>query len=442
MRKPHVGILVKPTSYDCNMACDYCYYRPVQSIYAEVERPRMDLETVDEFCRQYRALEPTQIKIGWQGGEPTLMGLDFFREVIKIETRHARRDDCWGNSLQTNGMVLDDRWCEFLAENHFLVGLSIDGPPHLNTMRKFPDGSPTHQRAMQSLALLEKHKVETNILVVISQVNVDHPEEVLKFLVDNEQHFSQVIPCTEPAAGGGVSEHSITSEQYGEFMTRLFDAWVENDDPGYYVRHIDNWLHIYFGLMPECCEYRQDCANLITIEWNGDVYPCDFFVEDRYRMGNVREQTLEQMLNGRAWREFTTGAEHYPAVCKGCEWLACCHGGCYRHRAKLGLGADEKPYLCEANKRIFSHAFAGLDALKAGPDRPRLHQFLKDLERRVASGEFGPQPQDADAGSERSGPTPPQERRNEAIPGRNAPCPCGSGRKFKNCCARPAPERR
>jgi uncharacterized protein len=328
------------------------------------------------------------------------MGLDFFRKAVEIETRRARSGDCWGNSLQTNGMVLNDEWCEFLARNHFLVGLSVDGPPDLNVMRKFPDGSPVYERTMRSLRLLDEHKVETNILVVISRANVDDPERILQFMADNGQHFCQVIPCTEPARGGlrpteqvpqqRLSEQSIAAEQYAGFMTRLFDAWVENDDPSYYVRHIDNWLHLHFGLTPECCEYREDCSNLVTIEWNGDVYPCDFFVEERFRMGNVMEQTLEQMLRGRAWREFTQAAEHVPAVCAGCPWLECCHGGCYRHRAKLGLGADERPYLCEANMRIFEHVFAALDELKAGARKPRLHEFLNDLDRRAAAGEFGP----------------------------------------------------
>jgi uncharacterized protein len=421
---------MKPASHDCNMACFYCYYRPVGDLYPEVARPRMSLEVVEAVCEQYRALHPTEIKIGWQGGEPTLMGLDFFREVVEIERRHARPGDCFGNSLQTNGVVLNEEWCEFLAANRFLVGLSVDGPEDLNAVRRFPSGRPAFDVAMRALDLLKGHNVEFNVLVVVSAANVDHPGRVFRFLVENDLHYAQFIPCTEPAEGAQqVSEHSITAGQYADFMVTVFEAWLEQDDPSYYVRRIDNWLHQFFGLPPECCEYREDCSNLVTIEWNGDVYPCDFFVEQRYRLGNVREQTLEQMLRGATFRGFAREAEAPPAFCEGCQWLPCCHAGCYRHRRKLGIAADAAPYLCEAKKRIFSHVFGRLRELKEGPPRPQLHAFLNQIERDVAAGRMG------------AGRVAPGARRSQAAPrprgpapGRNEPCSCGSGRKYKHCC--------
>ncbi len=384
MRKPHLGILLKPASFDCNMACDYCYYCGVRSVYPNTSRPRMSLRVVDELCRQYRALEPSQIKLAWQGGEPTLMGLEFFQKAIEVENKNARPGDCWGNSLQTNGVVLDEEWCEFLARNRFLVGLSVDGPPELNSMRKLRNGRPGDELAMRALSRLKEHRCEFNILIVVSSANVDHPEQVFRFLVDNDLHFSQCIPCTEPAAEGkGLTAESITAAGWAEFMIRFFELWVENDDPTYYNRHIDNWLHLYFRLPPESCEYRPDCSNLLTIEWNGDVYPCDFFVEERYRMGNVLEDTLEHMLQGRRFRRFVSRAEEVPAACRECEWLWACNGGCYRQRGKLGIGQGDKPYMCEANKRIFSHVFGKFDELRASPVRPRLHAFLKELERKI-----------------------------------------------------------
>jgi uncharacterized protein len=446
MKKPNLGILIKPASHDCNMACDYCYYRPVSEVYPDKKRPRITPEIFDAVCQQYRALAPGDIKVGWQGGEPTLMGLDFFREAIEVETRNARSGDCWGNSLQTNGVLLDDEWCRFLAQNHFLVGISVDGPPELNGMRKFHNGKPAHEVAMRGIDLLEKHGVEFNVLVVISQANREHPREVFQFLVDNDLHFSQFIPCTEPTGEARhVSPHSISAEQYADFMIGIFDAWVENDDPSYYVRRIDNWLHQFFGLPPECCEYREDCSNLVTIEWNGDVYPCDFFVEPRYRMGNVLEQTLEQMLKGPEFRAFVKAAEHVPQMCRDCEWLGVCHAGCFRHRQKLGIEGEDKPYLCEAKKRIFSHVFSTLRDLIEKPRRPQLHQFLQDTARRVATGSIG---QGGGPAAHRGQPArrpAPGGRRQagaEGAPGRNDPCPCGSGRKFKRCCGSGAGARR
>jgi uncharacterized protein len=275
--------------------------------------------------------------------------------------------------------------------------------------------------------------VEFNVLLVISKANLKHPREAFQFLVDNDFHYSQFIPCTEPTGTPrGVSEHSISGEQYGQFMTDLFDAWVENDDPSYYIRSIDNWLHLFFGLPPECCEYREDCSNLITLEWNGDVYPCDFFVESRYRMGNVMEQTLEQMLNGPAFRSFARAAEHVPSMCRDCEWLPYCHAGCFRHRQKLHIEAEGQPYLCEGNKRIFEHVFSTLRTLMKKPVRPELHAFLNRIAREVGAGTIQQRPQPPAPSRPRNG-APEGPRR---MPNRNDPCPCGSGKKFKHCCGR------
>jgi len=436
MNKPRLGILLKPASFECNMACDYCYYRSVQSLYGGGVRPRMSLEVFDQVCRQYRALEPAEIKVGWQGGEPTLMGLEFFRKAVEIEGKNARAGDCWGNTLQTNGVLLDDEWCEFLAHHQFLVGLSVDGPPQLNGLRRFHDGRMTHRAAMRALDLLKKHRCEFNVLMVVSTANVGHAADVFRFLVQNDLRFSQCIPCTEPAADGdGLSAHSITAAQWAEFMIEFFEAWVGNDDPAYYNRHIDNWLHLYFGLPPESCEYRPDCSNLLTVEWNGDVYPCDFFVEERFRLGNVLEDTLEHMLQSRPFREFVSRAEQVPEMCGGCEWLWACNGGCYRQRGKLGIGPEERPYMCEANRRIFAHVFDRLDALKASPIRPRLHAFLNDLDQRIRGARQGAR----SAAAPDPGPGAPGAGGRR--PGRNDPCPCGSGKKFKSCCMRAsAPE--
>jgi len=422
--------MIKPASADCNMACDYCYYRHVGGLYGRPKAPRMDVRIVAELCKQYLALEPVEPKFGWQGGEPTLMGLPFFRQALDAQKKAERGSQVFRNTIQTNGVVLNDEWCRFLRDNRFLVGLSVDGPPALNRLRRFANGRPTYDIAMKALDLLKKHAVEFNVLIVISTANVGQPREVFRFLVENELRFAQLIPCTEPDRhGDGLSEHSITAAQYGEFMVAFFDAWVENDDPGYYVRRIDNWLHVFFGLEPEMCEYRGDCSNLVTVEYNGDVYPCDFFVEPRYLMGNVLHVTLEQMLSGKPYREFVRAAQHIPAVCESCEWLFVCHGGCYRHRGKLGLAPDDVPHLCEANKRIFSHVFARLNELLARPVKPRLHAFLNNIRRQVParSGAQGREsPQDARQAAGR-----PARR-----PGRNDPCPCGSGKKFKNCCLR------
>jgi len=197
---------------------------------------------------------------------------------------------------------------------------------------------------------------------------------------------------------------------------------------------VDHYLHMFLGLPPECCEYRQDCSNLLTVEWNGDVYPCDFYVQERYRLGNVREQTLSQMLRGRAFRDFVSRAERLPDVCRDCEWLSFCHAGCFRHREKLGIGVQEMPYLCEAKKRIFSHVTPTLEELKARPDKaPRLHSFLNRLAGRIDAQRRPPGPARTASPAPRARAQPP----GHPI-GRNDPCPCGSGKKYKHCCGRKA----
>jgi len=435
MPKPQLGILMKPTSFDCNLACNHCYYRDVERLYPNTKKPRMSLEVVEAVCRQYRDLEPATPNIGWQGGEPTLMGLDFFRSVLEIEKKSAKTGDCWGNSLQTNGTLLDDKWCEFLAESRFLVGLSIDGPRPMNKLRRFPGGRETSGEVLKALSYLKKHRCEYNVLFVISRINCGQPEEIFNFLLENDLHYTQFIPCIEPAEEtNGLSKHSIKPEEYAGFQKGLFDAWVENDDASYYIRHIDNWLHQFFGLTPEMCEYRPDCSNLLTVEWNGDVYPCDFFVQKRYLTGNVLTDTLGNLIQKRPWKNFVSAAEKPPAVCKGCRWFEVCSGGCYRQREKLGLGQNDKPYLCEANKQIFEHVFGTLKELKEKPIKPALHNFLKDVESK----------KDSLRNEEKNSPSAKKEQPGDKIekkgnPARNDPCPCGSGKKFKKCCSlRPA----
>jgi uncharacterized protein len=413
MTKPNLGILVKPVSHDCNMSCGYCYYRPVSRLYPDDPRPRMALETVKAVCAQYRALGPREFKIGWQGGEPTLLGLEFFEQVVQIERRHASCGDRVGNSLQTNGLALDDDWCRFLAANCFLVGLSVDGPPDANAVRRLRDGRPAFEPAMRAIGLLKKHQVEFNILTVVSSANVEHPREVFQFLLDNDLHYAQLIPCTEPGEQpGSLSEHSVSASQYADFMIALFDAWIENDDPSYYVRCIDNWLHQFFGLTPESCEYRGDCSNLITIEHNGDVYPCDFFVDREHRLGNVRELTLEQMLRGATFRAFVQETRAARSACRACRWFAYCHGGCHRHRGRLGM-PEGAPYLCEASQRIFSHVFRTLREVKERPVRPRLHAFMNSIESQIAAGLLDARGERTDA---------PAARARAESP-RNGPCP-------------------
>ncbi len=430
MQKPDLGIIIKPASHDCNLSCEYCYYSKVNKVYPQNKHPRMSPEVFDAVCHQYRTLKPQHINIIWEGGEPTLMGLDFFKKALDIETKNARPGDCWGNTLHTNGKLLDDKWCQFLSQNHFLVGLGVNGPPAVNSPGSSPEGTTTSEDIFHSISLLKKYKCEYNIVMIVTQANGDKPEETFNFLLENDLHFSHFNFCTEEnEEGNGLTDHSITSEQYAEFQIKLFDAWVQNDDPSFYVRHIDNWLHLFFGLRPEMCEYQSDCSNLVTIEWNGDVYPCDFFVQKRYLMGNILDEPLESILQSTAWKEFTSQAEELPTPCHDCKWLEKCHGGCYRRRKKRLNAQQDNPFFCEANKNIFSHVFAKLDDLKKKPIRPNLYKFLNDIERHRLPHLQNEAPEKKQVEKQQT-----ENRRKK--PGRNSPCPCGSGKKYKQCCLR------
>ena len=404
---PALPVLFKTVSSDCNLDCAYCYYR--ESLEGTRVRRRIDERVLDAFMRQYMPFvaDVRVASLSWQGGEPTLAGLDFFEHVVELEAKYAAPGTTISNSLQTNAVLLDDAWGKFLRRYRFLVGVSLDGPENIHDqVRRDRGGHGSFRRVMAGIDVLRRHDVEFNILCVVGPHNVARVREVVAFFRDESFPYVQFIPAMnfqsiEPDA---PPSYLIAPEEYGDFMVALFDEWCEDGFPSTSVRAFDAILQSYLGLPNDLCVYADRCNAGIVVEHNGDTYPCDFYVSDGHRLGNVLEEPLERIAAKPDLAVFAARKQLLPAECQSCEWLRLCHGGCPRNRFRDQGAAPE--YFCESHRRLFAHADERLRALAARMERRQTVQ------------------------------------RSAAKPaGRNDRCPCGSGRKYKACCGDPRLER-
>ncbi len=401
------SLLIKPASGDCNLHCTYCFYhdRPTDP-YRQGMRRRMGPEVLESLIRQGMQLDRTQATFGWQGGEPTLCGLDFFRQVVSLQQRYGAAGQSVSNGLQTNALLLDAEWGRFLREYHFLLGVSLDGPAaYHDRYRTHVNGAGSHARVMESLRLLEREGVEFNILSVVNRVTGDHGAEIYDYLVDQGFRYLQFIPCVEvDPTTGRLTDFSVTPQQYGDFLCEVFDRWYNGGDPVVSVRDFDALWAVYLGQEAPMCCYQRQCGGYLVVEHNGDLYPCDFFVQDDLYLGNILETSLEEAFAGAALRQFALQKAAPRPECAVCTWLPLCQQGCWRF---VGVEGSPRHYLCHAYQQFFAHSYEGFMALRA--------RYLPQL-----------------GGVQPSVPV-------RAV-GRNDPCPCGSGKKFKQCCApkRPA----
>jgi uncharacterized protein len=424
---PAFHVMLKPRGPVCNLSCAYCYYLSKERLYPD-GRFRMTDELLEAFTRQYIAAQRApEVTFGWQGGEPTLMGLDFFRRAVELQRKYRREGVQVRNALQTNGTLLDDAWCRFFREHDFLIGLSLDGPRELHdACRVDKRGRPTFDRVMAGLALLKKHGVEFNVLTTVHAANAGHPLEVYRFLRDEAgARFIQFIPIVERdnetgfQEGERVTGRSVTGRQYGDFLIAIFDEWVQRDVGRVFVQIFDVALAAWAGQRPGLCVFEETCGTALVLEHNGDLYACDHFVEPRCRLGNVLETPLVELVGSEQQRRFGQAKrDALPRACRECAVRFVCHGGCPKNRVLHT--ADGEPglnYLCEGYKAFFTHVDRPMRLmaaeLRAG--RPPANVMLilaqeeAELERRFA-----------------------RARRND-------PCPCGSGLKFKHCHGRRQP---
>ena len=355
---PAVNILIKPASSACNMGCKYCFYRDVAANREDAFAGMLSLDTMERIIRAGMEYAEGICSFAFQGGEPTLAGLDFYRSVVSLERKYARPGIEIRNALQTNGILMDDDWAAFLAENHFLVGLSLDGPAQLHDENRLDlCGRGTFNRVTRAARLLEKHGAEYNILCVVTGRNARSIEKIYRFYRQKGFRWLQFIPCLEPLGiARGTSAYALSVSAYGDYLIRIFDLWLEDLRQGTYVsiRHLDNWLSLLLGEPPEICSMTGHCSVQFVIEGDGGVYPCDFYVLDRWRMGTVGEEPLGRMLESAAARKFVSGSMYVPPACRDCRFGAICRNGCRRDRVMQPDGRIGRNFYCDAYRRFFS----------------------------------------------------------------------------------------
>ncbi|HSV98052.1 MAG TPA: anaerobic sulfatase maturase [Spirochaetota bacterium] len=414
IRKPLTNILIKPAGPDCGMACGYCFYSGKGTIFPDTAVHRMSGAILEESIRQLMAQPHGEVSVSWQGGEPTLMGPDFYKKAAQLQERYGHGKTV-GNGIQTGGILIDRDWARFFKEYKFLVGLSIDGSGHVHDRyRRTRAGGPTWAKVRDAARLMLDEGVAVNALSVVNDYSVRFPEETYGFLKELGLSYMQFIPCVEPdpADGSRAAPFSVSGKELGQFLITIFDLWRADfidGAPTTSVRFFESLLFGYAGMPPSECTLMGECGPYLVVEHNGDVYSCDFFVEPKWRLGNVMKGRLADMLNSPAQDEFARQKAALPDRCAQCRWLERCRGGCPKDRLRDARDGGLN-HFCEALSAFFDHADAELARLVA---EWSLKQEALELTRRAAA-----------AG---------------AI-GRNDPCPCGSGRKYKKCCGRaPSP---
>ena len=436
---PAFHILAKPTGAVCNLACKYCFFLSKEILYPG-SRFRMADELLDTYIQQLlEAHQVPEVTIAWQGGEPTLMGLDFFKRSVEYVEKYKKPDQRIAHTMQTNGTKLDDEWCAFFKENDFLIGLSIDGPQEMHDVyRVNKGGEGTFHQVMGGLDYLRKHEVEFNILCSVHAANADHPLEVYRFFRDElGAQFIQFIPIVERATeqllplanmgwseksgverplyvqqGNLVIERSVQAEQYGEFLTTIFDEWVRRDVGKVYVQLFDVTLGSWIG-QHNLCIFSPTCGNALALEHNGDLYACDHYVEPDYLLGNILEERMIDLVASDQQRKF--GQDKYdtlPKYCQECEVLFACYGGCPKNRLiETPAGEPGLNYLCAGYKKFFNHVNEPMrfmvNELRNNRPPANVMEFMAGKEAEL--------------------------QKLFAKAHRNDPCPCGSGLKFKNC---------
>ena len=346
-------LLIKPSGSDCNIDCAYCFYKG-RDASVGAGRQRMSDEVLDRLVRDYMQLGFPVVGFAWQGGEPTLMGLDFFAKAVELQKNYGSAGQQVSNTLQTNGVLLDDNWCRFFHDNKFLLGISIDGPKEFHDRYRVDhSGAGTFERVIRGIESCKKYQVEFSALVLLNNVNVQHPQELFNFLTENDLTYLQFIPCveTDPVTGG-TADFSITPRQYSDFLCRLFDLWYDYGPEKLNIREFDSLVTYYVMGKHTICTYSKQCAGFVVIEHTGDAFCCEFFVEPRWRLGNILETPLDKLAAGSKKRAFARNKEELCDKCLVCRHLDICRGGCMKDRMMLD---DRENYFCESYKQFFDY---------------------------------------------------------------------------------------
>ncbi len=374
----------------------------------------MSDDILERYVVQHIEASPAPtINFSWHGGEPTLLGLDYFRRIVALQRKHKPNGRRITNGMQTNGTLIDEEWCRFLASEDFAVGLSLDGPQELHDQhRVFKSGNPTHEKVMRGYHYLRQHKVPVDLLCVVQAHNVQHPSAVYRFFKQIKAQYMTFLPLVEldTNQAGSVGPNSVPAESWGDFLCAIFDEWKTEDIERIKVQIFEETARTAFNQEHSLCIFRKTCGDISVIEHNGDFFSCDHFVNLEHRLGNIQETPIVDLLESPAQRAFGQAKwETLPRYCRNCEVLEMCYGGCPKDRIlRTPDGEAGLNYLCAGYKRFFTHCRPFVDQLSALWRR-------KSVERQ----------------------SPPEKVKSvQAYPkvGRNDPCPCGSGLKYKKCC--------
>lgn len=375
-------VMLKPAGAHCNLACKYCYYLEKSKLYATSQRHLMTDEMLERFTQEYiEAQTMGHVLFTWHGGEPLMRSIDFYKKALTLQQKYARGRHI-DNVIQTNGTLLTDEWCEFFAQNHWLVGISIDGPQQYHDHYRLTSaGKPSWERVMHGIRLLNKHHVEWNAMAVVNAYNADHPLEFYHFFKEHGCQYLQFTPIVErlTAHSDGrtlasladqtdipVADFSVTAEQWGTFLCTIFDEWVRHDVGSIFVEIFDCTLANWMGVAPGICSYSTHCGHAGVMEHNGDVYSCDHFVFPTYKLGNIRDHTLIEMLYGEQQQAFSR-LKHasLPRQCKECDMEFACHGECPKNRFLHDrYGNPGLNYLCRGYYQYYTHVAPYMDLMK------------------------------------------------------------------------------
>jgi uncharacterized protein len=430
-------LFAKPVGACCNLACRYCYYLESEGSAAAAgpHTPLDDRLLGRDIVQHFEAAPGSVVAFSWHGGEPTLAGLDFFRRVVELQRGHCPPGRRFVNGIQTNGLLIDEAWCRFLAAERFRVGLSLDGPAAVHdAWRTARGGQPTHAAVVRALERLARHRVATDVLCVVHDLNVRQPVKLYRYFRSLGVRSLGLLPLVErvSARSEEVSSRSVGAEAYGTFLCVVFDEWFAKDRNRVAIQLFDEATRPARGLEHSLCIFRPTCGDVPVMERNGDVYACDHFVDEAHRIGNVAETALSELIDGEVQRAFGRAKwDSLPHVCRTCEVLLQCHGGCPKDRfIRAPDGEPGLNYLCAGLKRFFRHVEPYAERLAAEyPARITWDDALRLVDERAAGGLA------VGSGTARG-----RERQNRAsgtVPGaagRNDPCPCGSGLKYKRCC--------
>ncbi len=365
------ALLIKPAGAECNLHCAYCFYRPTRHLYEETIRQRMTAEVLERLGSSYLTTTQPHYAFGWQGGEPTLMGVEFFRDLTRLQIEYARPGSVIVNAVQTNGTLISDELAAHWADYRFLVGISLDGPRVMHDhYRRDLRGKGSHQSVMAGVNRLRRAGVAHNVLVLVTDANVRHPVKIYEYLVDHGFDFHQYIPCVEYGPSGNLLPYAVGADEWGDFLCGLFRRWYPRDVNQVSVRLFDTLIGLLNGQEGLQCSMQPSCGGYLVVEHNGDVFPCDFHVDGDLRLGNIMKQSWEEMLASELYVGFCARKQEFHSDCAACEFLDLCGADCLKYRGgEWRRSSRQRSLLCAGWKKFFSLAGPRLRELrkKSGP---------------------------------------------------------------------------